>query len=465
MTEGRLVLGAPDDPSEHEAHHAAHRVVVGGAARVLPVEREVRGTEFVDPDVQRRIAMACRHGSRLSDVDRVPLERAFGADLGAVRLHTGAESSDLCRALDAHAFTVGDHVFLGDDYRPGTEEARELLAHELAHVLQRETGVVRRVVYRMGVGQRVVEMTEEQVLERVSGYEDGELYTAATGVSLDLVGWISHFVTGERRWPLSDVYAEIRRLVDDAQFQEDMPMGISGVRLQYKEHGAEGTDQSFAAVESGDGQSLDVHPARIIFRASVAAKLGVDDGGESQVGKWTLGLVQTVLSSDRSLRFGRPDGSARTVTMTLASAHNDRREDDEVPWYDKLQSRYALDADYQVADVLLDDQPGFRVTKHAAEVLDEMSGTDVFRTWLILRGDSDASIAWLYYWDWQIDYSVDGGTVSLTDEGWYPDGSGAVLDGPRASQSIVPVFTDIPAPSGEQQPDDSWCPSCTCVIV
>jgi hypothetical protein len=465
LLEARLVLGAPDDPSEHEAHRVAHRVAGGGTARVVPVRRGIRGTRFVDPVVQRRIALACRRGRRLPDVDRVPLERAFGADFGTVRLHTGAESSALCHTLDAHAFTVGHHVFLGNGYRPGTEQSRGLLAHELAHVLQRETGVVRRVVTRMGVGQKVVEMTEQQVLERVKGYEDGQLHAAATGASLDVDGWIAYFVTGDEEWTLPGVYRKIQELADTALFEEDMPMGIPGVRLQYKSDGADGVDQAFAAVESDDQSELDVHPTQIVFRASVAVQFGTDDNGVDQTGLWTLGMVQTVLSSNRVMRFVRPDESVRTVTLTLPGSHNDRREDDEVPWYDKVQSRFVLDAGYQVADVLLDDRPGFRVSKHVQEHLEDMSGTDQFRTWLILRHNTDGWISWLTAWDWQIDYQATGGTVSLTGTTWYPDGSGAVLDGPRASQSMESDVTVEPGPNPEQPQTDACCTSCACVII
>jgi hypothetical protein len=465
LLENRLVLGAPDDPSEHEAHRAACRVAGGGTARVVPVERGIRGTRFVDPVVQRRIALARRRGRRLPDVDRMPLERAFGADFGAVRLHTGVEPNVLCHTLNAHAFTVGHHVFLGDWYRPGTEGSRRLLAHELAHVLQRETGVVRRLVIRMGVGQKVIEMTEEQVLDRVKAYEDGQLHAAATGASLDVEGWITYFVTGDKQWTMTDVYREIQRLINDALFEEDMPMGIPGVRLQHKSNDADGVDQAFAAVESDDQLSLDVHPAQIVFRASVAVQLGKDDNDVDQTGLWTLGMVQTVLSSNRVLRFVRPDESVRTVTVTLPGPHNDRREDGEVPWYDKVQSRFVLDAEYQVADVLLDDQPGFRVSKHVLEHLEDMSGTDEFRAWLILRRNTDGWICWLFAWDWQIDYQATGGTVSLTGTTWYPDGSDAVLDGPRASQSVQSDSTVQPGPNEEQPQNDVCCPSCTCVII
>ena len=56
--------------------------------------------------------------------------------------------------LSARAFTVDGHVFVGDGYRPGTQDDRRLLAHELAHVLQGESGIVRRFIAKAGVARR-----------------------------------------------------------------------------------------------------------------------------------------------------------------------------------------------------------------------------------------------------------------------------------------------------------------------
>ncbi|HRX60692.1 MAG TPA: DUF4157 domain-containing protein [Candidatus Competibacter sp.] len=65
------------------------------------------------------------------------MESKFRADFGNVRIHTGPAAADLCAALQARAFTWGrDIVFGGEQYAPMTEVGRQLLAHELAHVLQ-----------------------------------------------------------------------------------------------------------------------------------------------------------------------------------------------------------------------------------------------------------------------------------------------------------------------------------------
>jgi len=67
------------------------------------------------------------------------MERRFGRDFSRVRIHTGAEAASTARALQAVALTHGaDILFADGGYAPGTSRGRELLAHELTHVVQQE---------------------------------------------------------------------------------------------------------------------------------------------------------------------------------------------------------------------------------------------------------------------------------------------------------------------------------------
>jgi hypothetical protein len=79
-------------------------------------------------------------GQALPSELRTEAERAFGADLGAVRIHSDAAAAHAAAAHDARAFTAGRSIYFGEgQYRPGTDAGRALVYHELAHVLQ-QTG-------------------------------------------------------------------------------------------------------------------------------------------------------------------------------------------------------------------------------------------------------------------------------------------------------------------------------------
>src|SRR5215469_5871117 len=65
------------------------------------------------------------------------MEPRFGQDLGNVRIHTDAPAAQSVQAVNALAYTVGDHVaFDAGRYKPQTTEGKRLLAHELTHVVQ-----------------------------------------------------------------------------------------------------------------------------------------------------------------------------------------------------------------------------------------------------------------------------------------------------------------------------------------
>jgi hypothetical protein len=105
------------------------------------------GGADVGPDLESSIHRARSGGQPLSDGVRQPMERAFGADFGGVRVHTGGEADRLNRSLQAQAFTTGQDIFMRrGEYRPGSSEGQRLLAHELAHVVQQNEGVQRNAM-------------------------------------------------------------------------------------------------------------------------------------------------------------------------------------------------------------------------------------------------------------------------------------------------------------------------------
>jgi hypothetical protein len=76
-------------------------------------------------------------GKPMDASSRAFFESRFGRDLSGVRLHIDAKAAASARAVDALAYTVGTDVVFGTGhYAPHTPTGRQLLAHELAHVIQ-----------------------------------------------------------------------------------------------------------------------------------------------------------------------------------------------------------------------------------------------------------------------------------------------------------------------------------------
>ncbi|MFF5477929.1 DUF4157 domain-containing protein [Streptomyces sp. NPDC012935] len=81
-------------------------------------------------------------GQPLDPGVRRELEERLGHDLSRVRLHTGRDAGQLTELLGADAVAVGQDVFFREGaYKPGTDEGRRLLAHELLHTVQNPHGL------------------------------------------------------------------------------------------------------------------------------------------------------------------------------------------------------------------------------------------------------------------------------------------------------------------------------------
>lgn len=80
-------------------------------------------------------------GAALPDDVRSRFEASLGADLSAVRVHTGDASATAAAAVSAHAYTVGQDIhFAAGAYRPDDPFGLHLLAHEVAHTVQQAGG-------------------------------------------------------------------------------------------------------------------------------------------------------------------------------------------------------------------------------------------------------------------------------------------------------------------------------------
>jgi len=75
------------------------------------------------------------------------MEQRFGHDFSRVQVHLGAGAEQSARAVNARAYTLGNHIVFGaSQFAPATEVGGRLLGHELTHVLQGSASVLRRNV-------------------------------------------------------------------------------------------------------------------------------------------------------------------------------------------------------------------------------------------------------------------------------------------------------------------------------
>ncbi|MBW2664140.1 MAG: DUF4157 domain-containing protein [Deltaproteobacteria bacterium] len=103
------------------------------------LQQEETGSFEISVDFENRLHSDRGRGVPLPYQLRDEFEPKFGADFNAVRIHTGTESAELNQLVQAKAFTHGSDIHFGaGQYDPSSTTGKELLAHELTHVVQQD---------------------------------------------------------------------------------------------------------------------------------------------------------------------------------------------------------------------------------------------------------------------------------------------------------------------------------------
>lgn len=91
-------------------------------------------------------------GQSLDKGTRNFMESRFGYDFGNVRIHNDSIAHQSSKEINALAYTHGSHVVFGaGQYQPGTNSGKQLLAHELVHVIQQNKSYPGRSIQRWDV--------------------------------------------------------------------------------------------------------------------------------------------------------------------------------------------------------------------------------------------------------------------------------------------------------------------------
>lgn len=109
-----------------------------------PVMRKADGGFTTPPLFYNRLMQTKGSGQALPHTTLQKMNRAFGFDFSAVKIHTDSGAAVLSDEIGARAFTYGwDVYFANGQYSPESSSGEYLLAHELTHVTQ-QTGTVQR---------------------------------------------------------------------------------------------------------------------------------------------------------------------------------------------------------------------------------------------------------------------------------------------------------------------------------
>lgn len=113
------------------------------AVQRLLAQRRGDGAFELDETTAHRINSARGGGHSLDRQVQEEMGSALGHDFSNVRVHTSSEADALNQQLSAKAFATGSDLFFREGaYNPGSSSGKELLAHELTHVVQQSSGAV-----------------------------------------------------------------------------------------------------------------------------------------------------------------------------------------------------------------------------------------------------------------------------------------------------------------------------------
>ena len=195
---GTLRIGKADDHLEREAENVATKVATGetgkrewsvSAVSATPalqrkcecggsgeceackdkekrtMQRKAVGLSApaVSPPIAQQVLES--PGQPLDRGTRDFFEPRFGHDFGGVRVHTDGAAADAAAAVNSAAYTVGrDIVFGSGRYNSTSTAGKELLAHELTHVVQQS-----KASHSVGIPSAVAETEASRTAGKVAG--------------------------------------------------------------------------------------------------------------------------------------------------------------------------------------------------------------------------------------------------------------------------------------------------------
>lgn len=172
ILQAKLSISSPNDSQELEADRVADAVINSdiktheitsaspfSADSTKNLQRAVKAEggssmpedEFVAPKLNSPAsspspvistsALNSNQGSPLSQSARNYMEPRFGYSFSSVQIHTNPEAIQMATAINAAAFTHGQHIYFNSGrYNENDSSGRKLLAHELTHVVQQGGG-------------------------------------------------------------------------------------------------------------------------------------------------------------------------------------------------------------------------------------------------------------------------------------------------------------------------------------
>lgn len=170
----KLSVGASNDPLEQQADAVADTIMRMPDSQVqrkcaacekeetvhrkslqegiTPLQAKTAGAPVVDDRIEEAIQAGAGKGEALDEPTESFMSSRMGSDFRSVKIHTDNDAVQLSSALNAKAFTVGNDIYFNQgQFQPNSTQGKQLLAHELTHVVQ-QGSAPGKAVQREGMG-------------------------------------------------------------------------------------------------------------------------------------------------------------------------------------------------------------------------------------------------------------------------------------------------------------------------
>jgi hypothetical protein len=223
----KLAIGSPDDPLEHEANLIGDNIMHipeqnfstssgngnYGMVQRKPLEsfiqRKDTSSKTESENITQQINLDQGKGNSLDGGTQSFMQTKLGSSFEHVKIHTDEDAVRMNRELNAKAFTVGSDIYFNKgEYSPHSIEGKQLLAHELVHVIQQSNMVQRKE------GNEASPWSKELKDELDAGH-----YFSAYLLLTDHLGWKNY--PAKKAWLAEPEHTDIRYL-----FLKKLPSNI-----------------------------------------------------------------------------------------------------------------------------------------------------------------------------------------------------------------------------------------------
>ena len=374
-------------------------------------------------------------GRPLDPSARAIMEPRFGHDFSKVLIHADTCAAESARAVGAIAYSIGRNVVFGAGrYAPALAAGRELLAHELAHVVQQDGAP--SALGRLSV-MRSDESAEREARSAAAAIASGKSFRPQTRSGLALVR------QRDPRVPADAGPARRAPAAPTARATSPATVGGGGLAASLTNVTAKlvHTGATDVVTAQRNGTKVDLRAPGVSYTGSARRATGVRLGADSI----KLGFIQTVVTERIGVyrRGGDPTGEVLTEQRLSFGPAQDVKQGSSPPFYEPPET---ITDSQLTAYVVAEDQPNLQMDAAVGEgKLTETKGTDQFTVSLAAQRGSDLvhlkDFAWEVPWSLVLapDQSGRGGPITIRETNVppiIPGGPAAGVIGREPSSTI-----------------------------